>query len=392
MLTSKGKSGYLELQHVGGMKRPARKKSKIKRFQHAPPGTAPGMINVRQDALVPQIRYWAYDAEGCQEVQLNTLQELKSIMQQSPDKVKWVDIHGFGDHKFMEYMADYFGIHRLQMEDVVNVYQRPKAEDNPNNLFLISRAIRESEAGLMDDQISIFLGKNFVLTFQERYEDILNPLRERIRKGKGQLRSLQADYLAYAIMDVVLDNFYPILEHLGDKLDELQDELLSNPTKSSLDRVLFIKRELILLRRIIWSERDKLNDILRSNFSQIGQETKIYLRDSYDHCIQILDLVESYREVTASLMDVYHSSVSNKLNQVMKVLTIISTIFIPLTFIVGLYGMNFAEVDPISGRQMPWNMPELYHPYGYVIVVVIMIVIVLLQLIFFFKKGWLTKG
>jgi magnesium transporter len=159
-----------------------------------------------------------------------------------------------------------------------------------------------------------------------------------------------------------------------------------------LNRVLQIKRELIVLRRSIWSERDKINDILRSAFPHVTETTKVFLRDSYDHCIQILDLVESYKEVTASLMDVYHSSVSNRLNQVMKVLTIISTIFIPLTFIVGLYGMNFAHLNPKTGDPLPLNMPELYSPYGYLGVCIAMVIIVIGQIYFFYKKGWLTKG
>jgi magnesium transporter len=192
-------------------------------------------------------------------------------------------------------------------------------------------------------------------------------------------------------MDIVIDNYYPILEKMGEALDELQEELIYNPSKASLNKVLQKKRELIVLRRIIWTERDKLNDILRSSFIAVKEQTKVFFRDTYDHCIQLLDLVESYKEVTASLMDVYQSSVSNRLNQVMKVLTIISTIFIPLTFIVGIYGMNFSYQDPKTGEVLPLNMPELYSPYGYLGVSIVMLVIVIIQLVFFYKKGWLTK-
>ena len=277
------------------------------------------------------------------------------------------------------------------MEDVVNVYQRPKAEEFKGHLFFVSRMITEKQGLLLNDQLSIFLGSNFVITIQDKYDDILEPVRERIRHGKGNMRKSGSDYLAYSLMDMAIDNFYPILERTGDRLDELQDELLTNPTRESLNRVLETKRDLILLRRTIWSERDKMNDILRSSFTEISDSTKVYFRDSYDHCIQLLDLIESYKEVTASLMDVYHSSVSFKLNQVMKVLTIISTIFIPLTFIVGLYGMNFSNVEPGTGKYLPLNMPELYSPYGYVIVCAVMLLIVIGQIIFFYKKGWLTK-
>jgi magnesium transporter len=278
------------------------------------------------------------------------------------------------------------------MEDVFNVYQRAKAEDYQGHLFLISRCLKEENGSITNDQLSLFLGKNFVITIQDKYEDVLEPIRERIRQGKGYVRKFGPDYLLYALMDVVLDNFFPVIESISDRLDALQDALIDNPTRDKLNKVLITKRDLIMLRRAIWSERDKVNDILRSNFPLISDSTKIFFRDSYDHCVHAIDLIESYKEVTASLMDVYMSSVSNKMNQVMKVLTIISTIFIPLTFIVGLYGMNFSYTDPVTGKILPLNMPELYSPYGYVTVVAIMVVIVIGLLYFFVKKGWLTKG
>ena len=374
------------------MKRQVRRRSKIKRFRHAPPGTSPGMITIREDALLPKIKAFEYGPDYFREIELKGLNDIKQFINDKPDRQHWIDIRGLGDKIFLEELSDYFGIHRLQMEDVVNSYQRPKMEDYENHLFVTSRCIRETDAGIIDEQLSLFVGKNYVLSLQEKYHDLLDPVRERIRNGKGYVRQYGPDYLAYILMDTVLDNFYPVLEHLGDKLDDLQDELLSNPTRNALDKVLFIKRELILLRRVIWSERDKINDVLRSNLKLVTDNSKLFFKDSYDHCIQILDLVESYREVTASLMDVYHSSVSNRLNQVMKVLTIISTIFIPLTFIVGLYGMNFAHTDIVTGKKLPLNMPELYSPYGYITVLVVMIVIVILQLIFFFRKGWLSRS
>ncbi|HNP49119.1 MAG TPA: magnesium/cobalt transporter CorA, partial [Bacteroidia bacterium] len=338
------------------------------------------------------IRSFIYDLDDYTETELKSISEIKDQIASKTDKIHWIDIKGFGDKYFLEQLADCFGIHRLQMEDVVNVYQRPKVEDYKDHLFLISRVMREKDMQLINDQLSLFVGRNFVITLQDKYEDILDPVRDRIRHGKGFVRRYGADYLGYALMDVVLDNYYPILEQLGERLDELQDLLIMNPTRDALNKVLQIKRELIVLRRSIWSERDKINDILRSAFPNVTDTTKVFFRDSYDHCIQILDLVESYKEVTASLMDVYHSSVSNRLNQVMKVLTIISTIFIPLTFIVGLYGMNFAHLNPKTGEPLPLNMPELYSPYGYLSVCIAMVLIVIGQIYFFYKKGWLTKG
>jgi magnesium transporter len=231
-----------------------------------------------------------------------------------------------------------------------------------------------------------------VITIQDNYDDFLLPIRERLKNGKGNLRKNHSDYLAYAIADLVVDNYYPLFEKIADRLDELEDELIEKPTRHSLNKLLQVKRDLIVIRRVVWSERDKVNDIIRSHIPMIREGSKIFFRDTYDHCIQLIDMVESHKEVTASLMDVYQSGVSNRLNQVMKVLTIMSTIFIPLTFIVGLYGMNFMHTDPVSGERLPLNMPELYSPYGYLGVVVVMILIVIIQLIFFIKKGWITKG
>jgi magnesium transporter len=369
-----------------------KQKKRARKFRHAPPGTAPGAVVIPKDALKLSLKSFMYEENTFSETEISNIQDLRTQFESNPQKVHWFDIKGLGNLSFLLEVADYFRIHRLQMEDVVNVYQRPKAEENKGYLFFISRMLRNIQGQMQNDQLSMFLGKNYVITIQEGYEDVLDPVRERIRHGKGFMRRSGADYLAYSLMDVVVDNYYPVLEQVGERLDDLQDELISNPGRESLARVLESKRELILLRRTIWSERDKLNDILRSQFSEIRDSTKVFFRDTYDHCIQLLDLVESYKEMTASLTDVYHSSVSFRLNQVMKVLTIISTIFIPLTFIVGLYGMNFSRVDPETGRFFPMNMPELYSPHGYITVCLVMVAIVIAQLIFFYKKGWLTKS
>ncbi len=372
------------------MKRSTR--NRTRKIRRTPPGSAPGIINVPDDAAKLSLHTIVYDQNTIYEADLNSLAEIKTQLQNSPDKIHWFDVKGFANKQLLEQIADFFGIHRLQLEDVVNVYQRPKVEEYQGHLFFVSRILRDQQNGFSNEQLSMFLGKNYVITFQDKYDDILDPVRIRLRLGKGYLRRMGPDYLAYSLMDVIIDNYYPILEKMGDSLDDLQDELIANPTREALNRILQKKRDLVSLRRIIWTERDKMNDILRSSLTEISDSTKVFFRDTYDHCIQLLDLVESYREVTASLMDVYQSSVSNRLNQVMKVLTIISTIFIPLTFIVGLYGMNFQRHDPLTGKEYPMNMPELYSPHGYLVVCVVMILIVIFQLIFFYKKGWLTKG
>ncbi len=368
------------------------RRAKRRRTKHAPPGTAPGSVTIPDGALKPLVNIFSYDENSFRETAVTSVQAIQSQLSSAPDKKHWIDIRGFGDKNFFEQLADSFGIHRLQLEDVFNVYQRAKAEENHGYLFLISRCLRAENETIINDQLSLFLGKNFVISIQEKYEDLLDPVRDRIRSGKGYIRKSGADYLAYSLMDVALDNFFPIIEGISERLDVLQDALIENPTRDLLNEVLQTKRELILLRRAIWSERDKINDILRSAFEMISEPVKIYFRDSYDHSVHIVDLVESYKELTASLMDVYMSSVSNRMNQVMKVLTIISTIFIPLTFIVGLYGMNFSYIHPVTGAVMPLNMPELYSPYGYVTVLVIMAFVVVGLIYFFIKKGWLTKS
>jgi magnesium transporter len=363
-----------------------------RKIKHSPPGSAPGIIFVPEDALELKVRTMMYNEGGLIEKDITSVSEITQQLNEHPGSIHWFDVRGLGDKAFLEKIAETFGILRLQMEDVVNVYQRPKMEENAGYIFFISRVIHKVNLHVQTKQLSLFIGKNYVITFQDSYEDVLDPVRSRIRHGKGAIRKSGADYLAYSLMDVVVDNYYPVLDQIGERLDELQDELLVKPTRETLDTIIDLKRDLIAIRRLVWSERDKLNDILRSELVEIGANAKLYFRDTYDHCIQLLDLVESYREVTASLMDVYHSSISNRLNGVMKVLTIISTIFIPLTFIVGLYGMNFSRKDPETGQFLPMNMPELYSPYGYIGVIVVMVLIVILQLIFYYRKGWLDKG
>ena len=362
---------------------------KLGRKKTTTPGAHPGSFSIPSDALVPKALCFIYDNDFFQGIDVTQFDQLKNAYQELGEKTLWLHVSGFGDKSFYENLASLFQLHRLELEDVFNVYQRPKVDEYEGHLFFVSRLLSMTDETLNNDQLSLILGKNFVISIQEKHQDFFDPIRQRLRNGKGKMRTLQAGYLAYALMDAVIDYYYPALEKIGLKLDDLEDELLSNPSQDSMNRILQIKRELIVFRRAIWPERDKINDILRSSFDEVPEETKLFFRDSYDHCIQILDIVESYKEVTASLMDVYLSSVSHKLNQVMKVLTIISTIFIPLTFIVGLYGMNFQLTNPETGESLPMNMPELYSPYGYIGVIAVMLLIVVVQLYIFHRKGWI---
>jgi len=366
---------------------------RIRKRRRTPPGAAPGSINLAEDAIKPKLSIISFGPNDLFELPVQSLADILQRIKQNPGLTHWIEIRGFGDKVLLEEICSEFDIHRMEMEDVINTYQRPKLEEHVGHLFLVTRLLTHlSEGGMRNDQLSLFLSQNIVITMQENYEDFFLPVRTRIRTGKGSLRSSGADYLTYALLDSIVDTYFPILEAIGDQLDQLEDELFDKPTRASLQKIQLAKRELIIFRRTIFAERDKINDLLRTNTVYISDQTKLYLRDTYDHIIQVMDLVESYKEITASLMDIYLSSVSNRMNQIMKVLAVISTIFIPLTFIVGVYGMNFSDKDPISGKELPLNMPELYSPYGYAGVWIFMIALVIVQLLVFWRKGWLEKA
>lgn len=365
---------------------------KIRRHKKSPPGAAPGTLEVDQNANKPVISITSFSKDTLREQPLRNVSEIHGQLQNFPELTHWIEIRGLGDRKMLEDISDQFMIHRLEMEDVINTYQRPKLEEHPHHLFVISRLMSRRNGSLVNDQSSMFVMSNYVITMQDSYDDAFVHVRARIRSSKTNIRNGGPGYLAYALLDSSVDAYFPLLEQLGEQLDELEDGLLTNVQRSYLNRIQSVKRELILFRRTAFAERDKVNDLLRTATPFIPESTKLYLRDTYDHTIQVMELVESYKEITASLMDIYLSSTSNRLNQIMKVLAIISTIFIPLTFIVGVYGMNFSYTDPVSGKVLPLNMPELYHPFGYAGVMLFMLIVVVIQLIVFWKKGWLGKS
>jgi len=385
------------IHNLFSMKKRNKNRGVLSNHEHSmrrtPLGASPGYLNIADDALMPRIFVYFFSSTFFEEKQVSNFHELQLYMKkyESQNLQCWIDIRGLGDRELLESLGSYLSIHRLEMEDVVNAYQRPKIEEYDNHLFLISRMIFRRDEELHNEQLAFFLAADFLVTFQEHYEDVLDPVRERLRKGKGQIRTAGLSYVSYAIMDVIVDNYFPILEQIGDRLDVLEDELLSNPDVFTMQKIQMIKKELIILRRSIWPERDKINSLIRLPTEMISADSKIFYRDIYDHSIQLLDLIESYKEVTASMMDIYLSSVSNKMNQIMKVLTIISTIFIPLTFIVGVYGMNFSRTDPNTGKVLVHNMPELYSAYGYPAVLGGMLFIVILLTYYFYRRGWITK-
>ncbi len=356
-----------------------RKKRRDRITRRNPPGAAPGTISVDPEAPKPVIRVIAYGPDQIEESQIDDLDAVQAFMDRHP--VTWVNVDGLGDAGVLSSLAARFNLHKLAMEDVVNVHQRAKVERYRDNLFIVARmAMKEVE--LSSEQVSLFLGKGFVLTFQERPGDCLDPVRQRLRTSKGQIRSSGADYLAYTILDAIVDQYFPVLEAMSEQLDVLEDEVLEDPESRTVSRIHEVRRDLLMLRRAIWPLREAVNSLLRDSESYFSEDTRLFLRDLYDHTIQVMDLIESFREVGAGLVDVYLSSVSNRMNEVMKVLTMIATIFIPLSFIAGLYGMNF------NPAKSPFNMPELNWYFGYPFAVGLMALVALGMLWFFKRKRW----
>jgi len=349
-------------------------------------GSSPGTLTIDDDASPTRIVLIDYNETNANRIIID--QPEKGAAYLTTDTVSWIDVQGFGNEDILRRLGQTFNLHPLVLEDVVNVPQRQKVEDYEDQLLIIAHmALPHPEGrGFVSEQVSFILHQKVLLTIQEEpYHDSFEPVRRRIRLQKGLIRKMGPDFLAYALLDSIIDGFFPILETYGERLEHLEDEILENPTREILNQVHTLKRELMTLRRLSWSQRDALSALLRDDSQLISQEVMVYLRDCYDHSIQILDMVETYREFAASLMDVYLSSVSNKMNEVMKVLTVISTIFIPLTFICGLYGMNF---DP---QVSPFNMPELDWYWGYPTVLAVMLLIAGGLSYSFWRRGWFSK-
>ncbi len=353
-------------------------------------GKRPGYLFVPAEAIAPRFFLISYSEDSFEEREYTSYNQLRQYVFSHPEEKHWIDIRGYGDLDLLESLIEDFDIHRLQMEDVINDYQRPKVEEDNGRLFVITRMLRwVAEQHILEDvQLSMFTGPNYVLTLQSDYKDCLDPLRERIRTGRGVIRQRPVPYLLYALMDVVLDFYFPVIGEVSSYIEELEQAILDKPSRQTLRDVLALKNELVKLRRITWPQRDIMNDLLRMEDDIIPENIKLYFRDAYDHTIQLIDLIESHREIASSQVELYMSTVSNRMNEIMKVLTIISSIFIPLSFIVGLYGMNFAHQNPETGQVYPMSMPELYQPYAYPLLLAFMAILILVQLYFFFRRGW----
>ncbi len=313
----------------------------------------PGTLMMEPDAPKPVVHLMCYTTEGLQEHDAASPDELRRYA--NAKGVTWVDVQGLGDEAVLRQIAEIFDIHPLALEDAVNVPQRPKSESYEDQHLFVARMARVGDEEQVDaEQVSFFIGRNYVLTFQERYGDVFDPVRKRIRVGKGPIRTMGPDYLAYALIDTVIDAYYPLIETIGDQLYELEEAILTRPTPRGLRRIHMMRRELLGIRRAAWPQREAVNALIREETPLVTEAVRVYLRDTLDHAAQIADLVESYRELTSGLMDIYLSSTGQRTNEVMKVLTIMASIFIPLTFLAGVYGMNFRYLPGLQWHGAWW--------------------------------------
>lgn len=352
--------------------------------RYHPPGTSPGTLadyeNTNKMPLM--ILLTDYTDTEFQEKNLAKAEECKSYLEK--ESVTWIHVQGDAEPDTMRNLANIFGLHHLALEDIINSGQRPKIDEYSEHLFVImSHPVKDVDNNEIKlDQVSFFIGNNFVISFHPGEYDLFEPVRERLRNHIGRIRARGADYLMYALLDMVVDEGYPVLEWLGDEIETLEDEILEMPTNNSLRTLHQLKRTLVILRRMLWPQREVLNNLARNENALISENNRIYFNDCYDHTIQIMELNETYRDMVTGLMDIYLSSISFRLNEIMRVLTVIATIFIPLTFIVGLYGMNF------SNDKSPWAMPELHWYYGYPMVLIVMVMIIAGMLYYFKRKNW----
>ena len=341
------------------------------------PGSEPGTLIIEPDAKPSRIILIDYDEDNA--IRKMDITPNACAPYIGTNTVSWMDIQGLGSETVLKQVGAIFNLHPLLLEDVVNVPQRPKLEDYNNQLLVISHMVRlkEDESGFDTEQVSFVLGKRYLLSFQEEeLQDCFEIVRDRIRTSQGRVRKSGADYLTYLLLDTIIDGYFPVVEHYEDRIEALEDVIISNPDRDTMQEIYDVRRELLALRRLIWPMRNVLNLLMRDHHGIVSDEVQIYFRDSYDHVIQILEIIEAYRELAASLMDVYMSTMGNKLNEIMKFLTVISTIFIPLTFIVGVYGMNFE------------NMPELKGEWSYFLVWLVMLAVAGGLIFYFWRKGW----
>jgi magnesium transporter len=341
----------------------------------SPPGTLVHIGEPKTDNV--QITSVDYTIEQIQKHQVGRIEDLFPLL--DSDTNTWIDIVGIHDTSLMEALGTHFGIHPLTLEDILNTGHRPKTEDFDTYVYIVLKMFqyKEDEHMVISEQVSIILGSRFVMTFQEAPGDVFTPVRDRMHKGKGRIRRRGCDYLAYALIDAIVDQYFYIMEKIGERIEDLEEKLSEDPQIDVIQQIHDLKREVIYLRKQVWPMRDMLSRLTKGEFDLIQEENTIYFGDVYDHITQLIDTNESYRDVLSGLLDLYLSTISNRMNQVMKVLTIVATIFIPITFIAGIYGMNFKY------------MPELEWPWGYGAIWGVMSAIVVCMVIIFKKNKWL---
>lgn len=328
------------------------------------------------------IRIFGYGPSSFEEKELASVAEIKEHL--GRHSVIWVDIEGTMDAESLAEVGSMFELHQLALEDVLNTHQRSKVEQYGQHHFIVTRMV-SIDRQLETEQLSIFFGKDFVLTFQSKLDgDCLNPVRDRIRKAVGKIREENSDHLAYALVDAVVDGYFPVLNVLGERLNTLEEEVLFKHDPRFPTRIHAVKRDIWRLRQTIWPLRDTLNTLVRDASHMVSKETRFHLRDCYDHAVRIIDLVETYRELCSDLMDLQLNRESSRMNEILKVLTIISTLFIPPTLVAGIYGMNFRNANA------PLNMPELDWYYGYPFAIAVMVLMMAGLWFWLWYKGWLT--
>ncbi|MGB3904131.1 MAG: magnesium/cobalt transporter CorA [Anaerolineae bacterium] len=348
-----------------------------KRSQKAglPPGSVVHVGEKKTDRA--KITVLDYDEAQFHEAEVQTVGE--TLPFKNSPTVTWINVDGIHEVEILDQLGDSFGLHPLVVEDIANTDQRPKTEDFGDYIYVVLRMLQYEKGGeeVVTEQTSLILGERYVLSFQERPGDVFDPVRERIRSYKGRIRRMGADYLAYTLIDSIVDNYFVVLERLGEEIESLEEELVTNPMPETLQTIHELKREMIFLRKSVWPLREVINALERGESSLIQESTGIYLRDVYDHTIQVIDAVETLRDMISGMLDIYLSSISNRMNEVMKVLTIIATIFIPLTLIAGIYGMNFRY------------MPELEWRWGYFMVWLVMLAVGISMVVYFRRRKWL---
>jgi magnesium transporter len=342
-------------------------------------GLSPGtLIHIgEKKAETLKITVMDYDEAHFQEKEINTVEECFAF--KNAPGVTWINIDGLHRVEILEKLGECYGFHPLVLEDILNTDQRPKMEDYGDYLYIVLRMLsyNDKSSQIETEQVSLILGPNFVFSFQESQGDVFDPVRERIRSGKGRIREMGSDYLAYALLDLIVDNYFMIMEKLGETIEFLEEKLVTQPVPETLQTIHQLKRELIFLRKAVWPLREVIGGLERGELALIKETSRVYLRDVYDHTIQVIDTIETFRDMISGMLDIYLSSVSNRLNSVMKVLTIIATIFMPLTFLAGIYGMNFKY------------FPELEWRGSYPVFWLVVVLISVSMLLYFKKKNWL---